>query len=117
MTAVTQLTHHGMIFVPPGYTFGPSMFDLAALHGGSPWGAGTFAGPTGDRKPSEMELAYAKHQARERTRSRRLSCCSCCRRGGRRRAAGGPFICAPQSRAAEWRARARAHRESTLPES
>ena len=80
MTAVTQLTHHGMIFVPPGYTFGPSMFDLAALHGGSPWGAGTFAGPTGDRKPSDMELAYAKHQVRARHCSRRLSCCSCCRR-------------------------------------
>ncbi len=30
MTAVTQLTHHGMIFVPPGYASGPSMFGLEA---------------------------------------------------------------------------------------
>jgi hypothetical protein len=30
--------------------------------GGSAWGASTLAGPDGSRKPSELELAYAKHQ-------------------------------------------------------
>jgi len=66
MTAVTQLAHHGMIFVPPGFSYGPAMFDVEAPHGGSAWGAGTFAGPTGDRQPSETELAYTKHQVRAR---------------------------------------------------
>ncbi|EEC79475.1 hypothetical protein OsI_20505 [Oryza sativa Indica Group] len=30
LTAVTQLAHHGMVFVPVGYTFGAKMFDMAA---------------------------------------------------------------------------------------
>lgn len=106
MTAVTQLAHHGMIFVPPGYSFGAKMFQLGACwgesggavgcdqgkaarvytrrsvctkqpetnrhhtnnhstetpKGGSPWGAGTLAGPDGSRQPTEDELAYARHQ-------------------------------------------------------
>lgn len=44
MTAVTQAVHHGMIYVPIGYTAGPQQFTLDAAQGGSPWGAGTFAG-------------------------------------------------------------------------
>jgi hypothetical protein len=60
----TQLAHHGMIFVPPGYSFGAKMFDMSAAKGGSPWGAGTLAGPDGSRKPSEDELEYARHQVR-----------------------------------------------------
>jgi NAD(P)H dehydrogenase (quinone) len=43
LTAVTQLTHHGMVFVPVGYTFGAKMFDMEKVQGGSPYGAGTFA--------------------------------------------------------------------------
>jgi NAD(P)H dehydrogenase (quinone) len=31
-TALTQLTHHGMIFVPPGYSFGAKMFDMESIH-------------------------------------------------------------------------------------
>lgn len=64
MTSVTQLAHHGMIFVPPGYSFGAKMFDMSAPKGGSAWGAGTLAGPDGSRKPSEDELAYAAHQGK-----------------------------------------------------
>jgi len=62
LTAVTQLTHHGMIFVPMGYSYGGAMFNLESAQGGSPYGAGTLAGPTGARQPSENELGYAKHQ-------------------------------------------------------
>jgi NAD(P)H dehydrogenase (quinone) len=31
MTAVTQLAHHGMIFVPPGYTLGAQLFGNDAV--------------------------------------------------------------------------------------
>jgi len=61
LTMVTQFTHHGMIFVPIGYT-DRSLMNNDELHGGSPYGAGTFAGPAGDRKPTELELGVAKHQ-------------------------------------------------------
>nr|CAD1832658.1 unnamed protein product [Ananas comosus var. bracteatus] len=61
LTAVTQLTHHGMIFVPIGYTFGAGMFEMENVKGGSPYGAGTFAGD-GSRLPSELELQQALHQ-------------------------------------------------------
>jgi NAD(P)H dehydrogenase (quinone) len=49
------------IFVPPGYAHGAAMFDISAVHGGGPWGAGTFAGD-GSRQPSEAELGFAKFQ-------------------------------------------------------
>lgn len=62
LTAVTQLAHHGMIYVPVGYSYGPALFDNGTVRGGSPWGAGTLAGPDGSRQPSEVELGLAKHQ-------------------------------------------------------
>ncbi|KAG9452054.1 hypothetical protein H6P81_004958 [Aristolochia fimbriata] len=62
-TAITQLTHHGMIFVPIGYTFGAGMFKMDSIRGGSPYGAGVFAGD-GTREPSETELALAEHQGK-----------------------------------------------------
>lgn len=61
LTAITQLTHHGMIFVPIGYTFGAGMFDMEQVKGGSPYGSGTYAGD-GTRNPSELELKQAFHQ-------------------------------------------------------
>lgn len=64
MTALTQLVHHGMVFVPPGYSFGAKMFDMSVPKGGSPWGASTLAGPDGSRKPTEDELEFAKHQGK-----------------------------------------------------
>ncbi|KAL6587998.1 hypothetical protein OROMI_000976 [Orobanche minor] len=60
-TAITQLAHHGMLFVPIGYTFGAGMFKMDSGRGGSPYGAGVFAGD-GTREPSETELALAEHQ-------------------------------------------------------
>ncbi|KAK4744308.1 hypothetical protein SAY87_010620 [Trapa incisa] len=61
LTAITQLVHHGMLFVPIGYTFGTGMFEMEQVKGGSSYGAGTFAGD-GSRQPSELELAQAFHQ-------------------------------------------------------
>ena len=43
---------------------GPELFSNEHVRGGSPWGAGTFAGGDGSRQPSEVELAFAKYQAR-----------------------------------------------------
>ncbi|XP_051126671.1 probable NAD(P)H dehydrogenase (quinone) FQR1-like 1 [Andrographis paniculata] len=62
-TAITQLAHHGMLFVPIGYTFGAGMFKMDAARGGTPYGAGVFAGD-GTREPSETELALAEHQGK-----------------------------------------------------
>ncbi|GFR49389.1 hypothetical protein Agub_g11441 [Astrephomene gubernaculifera] len=56
MTAVTQLAHHGMIYVPSGFAAGPGMFDVKEARGGSAWGPGTLAGADGSRLPSEIEL-------------------------------------------------------------
>ncbi|XP_072951122.1 probable NAD(P)H dehydrogenase (quinone) FQR1-like 1 [Typha angustifolia] len=63
LTAITQLVHHGMVFVPIGYTFGAGMFEMDQVKGGSPYGAGTYAGD-GSRCPSELELAQAFHQGK-----------------------------------------------------
>ncbi|WOG89909.1 hypothetical protein DCAR_0209149 [Daucus carota subsp. sativus] len=63
LTAITQLVHHGMIFVPIGYTFGAGMSEMENIKGGSPYGAGTYAGD-GSRQPSELELAQAFHQGK-----------------------------------------------------
>lgn len=44
ISAMSTLTHHGIIFVPLGYkTSFPLIANLSEVHGGSPWGAGTFA--------------------------------------------------------------------------
>ena len=43
-TAMTTLTHHGIIYVPFGYAKAFSeMVDLSQVRGGSAWGAGTIA--------------------------------------------------------------------------
>ncbi|XWS45376.1 hypothetical protein CRYUN_Cryun15aG0131600 [Craigia yunnanensis] len=62
-TAITQLAHHGMLFVPIGYTFGAGMFKMDSIRGGSPYGAGVYAGD-GTREPTETELALAEHQGK-----------------------------------------------------
>ena len=62
--AVTQVAHHGMVYVPVGYTAGANQYQLETPQGGSAYGAGTLAGGDGSRQPSEIELAHAKHQVR-----------------------------------------------------
>ncbi|CAN1326992.1 Probable NAD(P)H dehydrogenase (quinone) FQR1-like 1 [Linum perenne] len=39
------------------------MFEMEEVKGGSPYGAGTFAGD-GSRQPSELELGLANHQGK-----------------------------------------------------
>lgn len=62
-TAITQLVHHGMLYVPIGYTFGSGMFKMETIRGGSPYGAGVFAGD-GTREATDAELAIAEHQGK-----------------------------------------------------
>ncbi|KAG9151433.1 hypothetical protein Leryth_015053 [Lithospermum erythrorhizon] len=62
-TAISQLAHHGMLFIPIGYTFGAGMFKMDSIRGGSPYGAGVFAGD-GTRVPTETEMALAEHQGK-----------------------------------------------------
>jgi len=51
--------------VPFGYAkaFG-QLTDLSEVHGGSPWGAGTFAASDGSRQPSARELEIATIQGK-----------------------------------------------------
>jgi len=63
LTTITQFTHHGLVYVPIGY-HDPSLFNMDEIHGGSPYGAGTFAGPKGDRMPSALELGVAESQGK-----------------------------------------------------
>ncbi|KAI4381694.1 hypothetical protein MLD38_007747 [Melastoma candidum] len=62
-TAITQLAHHGMLFVPIGYTFGAGMFKMDTIKAGTPYGAGVYAGD-GSRQASDTELALAEHQGK-----------------------------------------------------
>ncbi|KAH0835011.1 putative quinone reductase [Lanmaoa asiatica] len=63
MSSLSTLTHHGILFVPLGYS---RTFDILSnvneVRGGSPWGAGTFAGANGARQPTSLELELAKQQ-------------------------------------------------------
>jgi NAD(P)H dehydrogenase (quinone) len=55
------LLHHGMIIVGLPYS-APDLADISELRGGSPYGAGTIAGPDGSRQPSQKELNLASFQ-------------------------------------------------------
>jgi len=65
VAAMSTLAHHGVIYVPLGYksAFGV-LTDLTEIRGGSPWGAGTFAGGDGSRQPSEKEKELASIQGK-----------------------------------------------------
>jgi NAD(P)H dehydrogenase (quinone) len=63
LTFYTQLVHHGMVIVPIGYS-SKSLFNMDEVHGGSPYGAGCFAGGDGSRQPSKLELETAEHQGK-----------------------------------------------------
>lgn len=66
VTCLPFFAHMGLVFVPLGYVE-PKVFTFDEIHGASPWGAGTFAGADGSRKPSELELevceSHGKHFA------------------------------------------------------
>ena len=63
VAAMSTLAHHGIIYVPLGYKPAfASLSNLSEVHGGSPWGAGTFAGGDGTRQPTALELDVAEKQ-------------------------------------------------------
>jgi NAD(P)H dehydrogenase (quinone) len=87
IAAMSTLAHHGFIYVPLGYkTVFPKLANLEEVHGGSAWGAGTFAvsysfpsfvsskggllltpvikGADGSRQPTELELSIAEAQGK-----------------------------------------------------
>ncbi|MFZ4774921.1 MAG: NAD(P)H:quinone oxidoreductase [Terrimicrobiaceae bacterium] len=61
LTFIPTLLHHGMIYVGLPYSC-PELADISEVKGGSPYGAGTIAGPDGSRQPSAKELAQARFQ-------------------------------------------------------
>jgi NAD(P)H dehydrogenase (quinone) len=63
---MSTIAHHGMIYVPLGYTpVFAEITNLNEVHGGSPWGASTIAGSDGSRQPSALELKIAETQGSE----------------------------------------------------
>ncbi|EKM59381.1 uncharacterized protein PHACADRAFT_114036 [Phanerochaete carnosa HHB-10118-sp] len=66
ISTLSTLTHHGINFVPLGYSTTFSILsNLNEIRGGSPWGAGTFAGVDGSRYPSALELELATAQGKQ----------------------------------------------------
>ncbi|KAK9762860.1 hypothetical protein K7432_010998 [Basidiobolus ranarum] len=61
LTSLTTLIHHGIIYVPLGFS-SPHLSDNSEVRGGSAYGAGTIAGGDGSRQPSAKELEVAVHQ-------------------------------------------------------
>jgi NAD(P)H dehydrogenase (quinone) len=65
ISCLSTLTHHGVHFVPLGYaTAFAQLSNLTEVHGGSPWGAGTYAAADGSRQPTPLELEIAEIQGR-----------------------------------------------------
>ena len=58
---ITNLLHFGMVIVGLPYSHGGQM-SLDEIVGGAPYGATTIAGGQGQRMPSELDLAGARHQ-------------------------------------------------------
>lgn len=65
LAAMSTLAHHGLIYVPLGYAKSfQQLTNLSEVHGGSAWGAGTFAGPDGSRQPTALELEISQIQGK-----------------------------------------------------
>lgn len=63
LTFIPTLMHHGMVVAGLPYSCA-ELADITEVKGGSPYGAGTIAGPDGSRQPSSKELSQAKFQGR-----------------------------------------------------
>lgn len=63
LTFIPTLLHHGFIYVGLPYAC-PELTVITEVRGGSPYGAGTIAGPDGSRQPSANELAQARFQGK-----------------------------------------------------
>ncbi|KAG2360036.1 NADH-quinone oxidoreductase [Suillus spraguei] len=65
INSLSTLSHHGIIYVPLGYKNAyAQLSNISEVRGGSPWGAGTYAGPDGSRQPSALELEIASIQGK-----------------------------------------------------
>ncbi|CAL3964111.1 unnamed protein product [Diplocarpon coronariae] len=63
IATLSTLTHHGIIYVPLGFKHSfAQLSNMTEIRGGSPWGAGTFAGADGSRQPSALEIEVATIQ-------------------------------------------------------
>lgn len=60
---IANLMHFGMIIVGLPYSYQGQM-TLEEIVGGSPYGATTIAGSTGQRQPSALDLEGARHQGK-----------------------------------------------------
>lgn len=63
LTFLPTLLHHGMVVVGLPYSC-QELTVISEVRGGSPYGAGTIAGPDGSRQPSANELAQARFQGK-----------------------------------------------------
>lgn len=63
LTFHVTLLHHGMVVVGLPYAFQGQM-RIDEITGGSPYGASTIAGGSGERMPSDNELEAARFQGR-----------------------------------------------------
>jgi len=63
LTFHVSLLHHGMVIVGLPYAFQGQM-RIDEITGGSPYGASTIAGGSGERMPSENELDGARFQGK-----------------------------------------------------
>ena len=63
MAAHTFLFHQGMVVVGVPYAC-QELMNMNEITGGSPYGAGTLAGPKGDRQPTQNELTIARYQGK-----------------------------------------------------
>lgn len=66
MNCLSTMVHHGMPFIPLGFSPAATLLsNLSEVHGSSAWGAGCFSGSDGSRKASPLELEIAKIQGKE----------------------------------------------------
>lgn len=63
LTLATFFFHQGMVVAGVPYS-SKELLNMAEMTGGSPYGAGTVAGPQGERLPSDNELAIARAQGK-----------------------------------------------------
>jgi NAD(P)H dehydrogenase (quinone) len=59
LSCLPFMAHQGIVFVPLGYAE-PKVFGFDEIHGASPYGSGTFAGPDGSRQPTDLEKEIAE---------------------------------------------------------
>jgi len=65
IAAMSTFAHHGVTYVPLGYSkCFPQLTNVTEVHGGSPWGAGTFASADGSRQPTTLECEIAEAQGK-----------------------------------------------------